>query len=75
MKFSQKQKKVLTWWCDGSADKDMEAIICDGAVRSGKTFSMALSFFCWAMRRLPAGKYAGGGHPGHAGRRTGWRGG
>lgn len=29
-----------------------EAIICDGAVRSGKTFSMGLSFFLWAMARF-----------------------
>lgn len=26
-----------------------EAIICDGAVRSGKTLSMGLGFFLWAM--------------------------
>lgn len=26
-----------------------EAVICDGAVRSGKTLSMTLSFFLWAM--------------------------
>lgn len=29
-----------------------EAIICDGAVRSGKTFSMGVSFFLWAMTRF-----------------------
>jgi len=28
---------------------DWETIICDGAVRSGKTFSMGLSFFLWAQ--------------------------
>lgn len=28
---------------------DYDAIICDGAVRSGKTLSMAVSFFLWAM--------------------------
>ena len=50
--FSEKQKTALTWWCDRSPYEDREAIICDGAVRSGKTFCMGLSFFCWAMRRF-----------------------
>lgn len=49
MKFSPKQRTVLTWWSGGSPHRDMEAIICDGAVRSGKTLSMTLSFFLWAM--------------------------
>ena len=49
MRFSAKQRKVLTWWCRRSP---WEAIICDGAVRSGKTFSMGLSFFLWAMACL-----------------------
>ena len=44
-KFSEKQKKVLRWWTD---DK-YGAIICDGAVRSGKTTCMGLSFVMWAM--------------------------
>ena len=26
MPFSQKQKKVLTWWCDASPVKDMDGI-------------------------------------------------
>ncbi|OUQ61709.1 terminase [Flavonifractor sp. An112] len=47
--FSPKQKQVLTWWCDPEV-RDREALICDGAVRSGKTMCMGLSFFCWAMR-------------------------
>ncbi len=47
--FSQKQKKVLTWWLPGNDDHEKEAIICDGAVRSGKTLAMGLSFFLWAM--------------------------
>ncbi|WP_313258894.1 PBSX family phage terminase large subunit [Lacrimispora sp.] len=50
--FSDKQKKVLTWWCDGSSVKDKEGIIADGAIRSGKTVSMSLSFVMWAMHRF-----------------------
>lgn len=47
--FSPKQKTVLTWWMPGSPHHSREAIICDGAVRSGKTMAMGLSFFLWAM--------------------------
>ena len=47
--FSPKQKQVLTWWC-APGTRRREALICDGAVRSGKTLCMGLSFFCWAMR-------------------------
>ena len=47
--FSEKQRKVLTWWVPGNPDAGKEAIICDGAVRSGKTLAMGLSFFLWAM--------------------------
>ena len=47
LRFSPKQRQVLTWWC--RKDRPWEAIICDGAVRSGKTFSMGLSFFLWAQ--------------------------
>lgn len=47
--FSPKQRTVLTWWTPGSPYAGMEAIVCDGAVRSGKTMSMGLGFFLWAM--------------------------
>ena len=49
MVFSPKQRTVLTWWRPGGAYADRQAIICDGAVRSGKTLCTGLSFFCWAM--------------------------
>ena len=49
MVFSPKPKRVLTWWRPGSPDRGRQAIICDGAVRSGKTLCTGLSFFCWAM--------------------------
>jgi len=47
--FSKKQSKVLTWWMDTSPVKDKDGIIADGAIRSGKTISMSLSFIMWAM--------------------------
>ena len=46
--FSEKQRQVLTWWMPGSMHCGYEAIVCDGAVRSGKTLAMGLSFFLWA---------------------------
>lgn len=47
--FSGKQKKALTWWMPGSGTEQYEAIVCDGAVRSGKTLAMGLGFFLWAQ--------------------------
>ena len=47
--FSEKQRTVLTWWMPGNPYAQKEAIVCDGAVRSGKTLAMGLSFFLWAM--------------------------
>ena len=39
----------MTWWMDDSPYHEKEAILCDGAVRSGKTLAMGLGFFLWAM--------------------------
>ena len=47
--FSKKQRKVLNWWIPNSPVKDYDGIIADGAIRSGKTVSMSLSFIFWAM--------------------------
>lgn len=47
--FSKKQRKVLNWWTEDSPVKDSDGIIADGAIRSGKTVSMSLSFVLWAM--------------------------
>ena len=47
--FSPKQRVVLNWWMLDSPYHEKEAIVCDGAVRSGKTLAMGLSFFLWAM--------------------------
>ena len=50
--FSNKQEKVLSWWADTSPCRDADGIIADGAVRSGKTLCMSLSFVLWAMCRF-----------------------
>ena len=58
MEFSPKQRRVLTWWRPGSPDRDKQAIICAGAVRSGKTLCTGLSFFCWAMQSFQNRRFA-----------------
>lgn len=58
VKFSNKQNIVLSWWTEGSKYKDFDAIICDGAVRSGKTVSEALSFVVWAMMSFNGKNFA-----------------
>ena len=45
MPISEKQKKILAF-----PYSKFDAIICDGAVRSGKTSIMAVAFIDWAMR-------------------------
>ena len=51
-RFSQKQLALLSWWCEESPFHTHDAIICDGAVRSGKTMCMSLSFVLWAFYRF-----------------------
>jgi len=47
--FSKKQLQALSWWCPGSPFSARDAIICDGAVRSGKTLCLGISFAAWAL--------------------------
>ncbi|MDD6408965.1 MAG: PBSX family phage terminase large subunit [Oscillibacter sp.] len=54
LRFSPKQRQVLTWWQTGR----WQALICDGAVRSGKTFCMGLSFFLWAQHDFNGRQFA-----------------
>ena len=56
--FSRKQRKVLNWWCRTSPVKDYDGIISDGAIRSGKTVSMSLSFVMWAMSSFTGQNFA-----------------
>jgi PBSX family phage terminase large subunit len=55
LRFSEKQMRVLTWW---SRDDGRDAIIADGAIRSGKTISMGLGFVFWAQRRFDCQQFA-----------------
>lgn len=55
-KFSDKQMQVLKWWNKNGSRFD--GIICDGAVRSGKTLCMSVSFASWAMLTFNGGNFA-----------------
>ncbi len=56
--FSKKQKQILTWWLPESPVSDCNGIIADGAIRSGKTVSMALSFVLFAMHNFEYKNFA-----------------
>ena len=56
--FSRKQRQVLNWWCESSPVHDYDGIIADGAIRSGKTVAMSLSFVLWAMTAYNANNFA-----------------
>lgn len=47
--FSQKQKQLMYWWAPGSPRRDLDMVIADGAIRSGKTVAMLCGFFLWSM--------------------------
>ncbi|MBE6820817.1 MAG: PBSX family phage terminase large subunit [Ruminococcaceae bacterium] len=50
--------KALCWWLPQSPYADRDAIICDGAVRSGKTMCMSVSFVTWAFSEFSDRSFA-----------------
>ena len=46
--FSKRQLLAMTWW-NRPELKEREGILCDGAIRSGKTLCMVTGFFLWSM--------------------------
>lgn len=49
-KLSAKQKQILLFGFNKKMREQYDNIICDGAVRSGKTMPMTIGFIFWAMR-------------------------
>lgn len=47
--LSKKQMQLLTWWTEKSPYKNYFGVISEGAIRSGKTSVMAMSFLLWSM--------------------------
>ena len=58
MPFSEKQMRVLCWWGEKSPHREKTAVICDGAVRSGKTAAMTMAFLFWAMAHFDRTSFA-----------------
>lgn len=55
--FSPKQRRVLNWWMQPET-QHLDAIICDGAIRSGKTTALALGFVIWGCTRFQQQSFA-----------------
>ena len=56
--FSKKQMQALCWWLPQSPFSGCDAVICDGAVRSGKTLCMSVSFVTWAFSAFTDSSFA-----------------
>lgn len=48
-KFSKKQLKLLTWWKPNSPVASKKGIVAQGAIRTGKSLILSMSFVMWAM--------------------------
>ncbi len=49
--FSRQQLLAMTWWNRENL-AHFDSVICDGAVRSGKTVATVVGFFLWSMARF-----------------------
>ncbi len=56
--FSKKQMTALSFWHEESPFRDRDAIICDGAVRSGKSVCLFLSFIFWSFYKFSGADFA-----------------
>lgn len=55
--FSKRQLITMTWW-NRPGLKEYDGILCDGAVRSGKTVCMVVGFFLWSMTAFQGQTFA-----------------
>ena len=55
--LSEKQREVFLWWRDKKTGS-YDGLICEGAVRSGKTYALSLSFMLWAMTGFDGRRFA-----------------
>lgn len=56
-KLSKRQRLAMLWWMQPKF-KDLDAIICDGSIRSGKSISMTVGFILWSMCCFDGQKFA-----------------
>lgn len=57
-KLSKKQARIMQWWIVPQIADRYDTLICDGAVRSGKTIVMTISFILWAMSTFDKQNFA-----------------
>lgn len=50
--LSEKQKRIMAF-----SYTDYDTLICDGAIRSGKTRIMTVAFIDWAMREFCGARF------------------
>lgn len=55
--FSDRQLELMFWWCRPNT-KNFDAVICDGAVRSGKTMAMTIGFVLWSAENFSNADFA-----------------
>lgn len=55
--LSPRQKTAMLWWC-GRDTQHFDGVICDGAVRSGKTMALAVGFLLWSMTQFDGAVFA-----------------
>ena len=55
--LSPKQKTAMLWWCRPGTER-RDAVICDGAIRSGKTLALAVGFLLWSMTQFDGQVFA-----------------
>ena len=55
--FSEKQLLAMSWWNREEYSR-YDGILCDGAVRAGKTLCLTDGFFLWSMARFQNGVFA-----------------
>jgi PBSX family phage terminase large subunit len=56
-KLSRRQLLALTWW-NRPAFRELDGVVCDGAIRSGKTVSMSVGFVLWSMAAFDGAVFA-----------------
>ena len=47
--FSPKQRRLMSWWRDGSPHTGCGIVVADGSIRSGKTVAMICGFLQWSL--------------------------
>ena len=47
--FSEQQRRLIHWWRPMVKASRNDFVIADGAIRSGKTIAMIISFLTWSQ--------------------------